>query len=182
MTSYRRNFLPGGSYFFTVNLENRRSNLLTDHIDVLRSAFRCAHARHPFRLDAIVVLPDHLHALWSLPEGDADFATRWRLIKSTFSRQLPANEQLSTSRLSKGERDIWQRRYWEHTLRDESDFARHFDYIHFNPVKHGHASRVGDWPYSSFHRMVRLGIYPEEWARNVDEEASNFGERRDGFR
>jgi putative transposase len=123
MTEYRRNFVPGGSYFFTVNLDDRRERLLTDHIGLLRNAFRYARARHPFTIDAIVVLPDHLHAIWTLPDGDADFSLRWRLIKSVFSRGLRPGEQTSESRASKGERGIWQRRYWEHTLRDETDFA-----------------------------------------------------------
>jgi putative transposase len=177
MTSYRRNFVPGGSYFFTVNLADRRSRLLTDNIALLRAAFRYARARHPFAIEAVVVLPDHLHAIWTLPDGDADFALRWRLIKSAFSRALPKNEWVSPSRCSKAERGIWQRRYWEHTLRDEADFTRHADYLHFNPVKHNHVGRVRDWPYSSFHRMVHLGVYPADWAGDVWGEGGNLGER-----
>ena len=130
MTNYRRNFLPGGSFFFTANLADRRLRLLTNHIDLLRNAFRDVRLRHPFKIEAIVVLPDHMHAIWTLPEGDADFARRWRLIKSAFSRGLPDRELISASRAEKGERGIWQRRYWEHTLRDEKDFERHVDYIH----------------------------------------------------
>ncbi len=177
MTNYRRNFIPGASYFFTVNLADRKSSLLTDHIHHLRTAFRYTRARHPFTIDAIVVLPDHLHAIWSLPEGDADFATRWRLIKTTFSRALPGSERISQSRSRKGERGLWQRRYWEHTLRDERDFSRHADYIHFNPVKHEWVTRVEDWPYSSFHRMVRLGVYPKDWGGDVSASGARFGER-----
>jgi putative transposase len=112
MTNYRRNFVPGASYFFTVNLADRRLRLLTDHIGSLRTAFRETRARHPFAIDAIVVLPDHLHTIWTLPEADADFALRWRLIKSTFSRALPRGERISRSRSERGERGIWQRRYW----------------------------------------------------------------------
>ena len=112
-----------------------------------------------------------------LAEDDADFAPRWRLIKTIFSRGLPAGERISASRAGKAERGIWQRRYWEHTLRDEKDFARHVDYIHFNPVKHGHVKRVKDWPYSSFHRMVKLGIYPLDWAGDATDDAGAFGER-----
>jgi putative transposase len=108
------------------------------------------------------VLPDHLHAIWSLPEGDADFPLRWRLIKAAFSRGLPRSEAVSTSRSYKSERGIWQRRYWEHAIRDQSDFNRHVDYIHLNPVKHGHAARAKEWPYSSYHRMVRLHGYPAD--------------------
>jgi putative transposase len=177
MTNYRRNFVPGGSYFFTVNLADRRLRLLTDHVDLLRVAFRDTRARHPFTIDAVVVLPDHLHVMWTLPDGDRDFATRWRLIKSNFSRGLLKGEHVSASRIDKGERGIWQRRYWEHTLRNETDYARHADYIHFNPVKHGHAARVQDWPYSSFHRMVKLGLYPLDWGGRVDGDDSSFGER-----
>src|SRR6266540_861424 len=177
MTNYRRNFIPGGSYFFTVNLAERRSRILTEHIALLRGAFRDTRARHPFTIEAIVVLPDHLHAVWTLPEGDNDFAMRWRLIKSTFSRNLPAGERVSNSRFAKGERGIWQRRYWEHTLRDDTDFVRHVDYIHFNPVRHGYVGRVKDWPHSSFHRMVRLGHYPEDWAGDMRDGGSGFGER-----
>ena len=144
---------------------------------MLRSAFRYARDRDPFTIEAIVVLPDHLHCIWTLPEADSDFATRWRLIKSAFSRGLPRNERISQSRLHRGERGIWQRRYWEHTLRDQDDFANHVDYVHINPVKHGHVTRVADWPFSSFHRMVRLGIYPEDWAGSVADHAGEFGER-----
>jgi putative transposase len=152
MTNYRRHFIPGGAYFFTVNLQDRGLTLLTDSIDLLRSAFHQTRIRRPFTIEAIVILPDHLHAIWTLPEGDADFPTRWRQIKSSFSRGLAAVEPISASRRRKGERGIWQRRYWERALRDEEDFARHVDYIHFKPVKHGHAPDPAAWPYSSFHR------------------------------
>jgi putative transposase len=177
MTQYRRNFIPGGSFFFTVNLAERRARHLTAHIGALRAAFRETKANHPFNIEAIVVLPDHLHAVWTLPEGDSDFSTRWRLIKSKFSHALPQGEQISASRRSKGERGVWQRRYWEHTLRDEEDFARHVDYIHFNPVKHGHVTQVVDWPYSSFHRMTKLGTYPIDWAGDAQNSDAEFGER-----
>jgi putative transposase len=178
MTDYRRNFIAGGSFFFTVNLANRRLRLLTEHIDALRAAFRQTQRHHPFTIDAIVVLPDHLHAVWTLPEGDADFATRWRLIKATFSRNLATGERISGSRAAKGERGIWQRRYWEHTIRSENDFERHVDYVHINPVKHGLVPRVNDWPYSSFHRLVKLGVYPEDWAGDVSTDGASYGERR----
>jgi putative transposase len=177
MTNYRRNFVAGGSYFFTVNLADRRSSLLTENMDQLCAAFRYTRERHPFSVEAIVVLPEHLHAIWTLPEGDFDFSVRWRLVKSAFSRALPSGEALTKSRATRGERGIWQRRYWEDTLRDDNDFARHVDYIHFNPVKHGHVGQVKDWPYLSFHRMVRLGICPEDWAGNVKDDGAAFGER-----
>ena len=177
MTDYRRNFLPGGSYFFTVNLAERRLALLTERIDVLRAAFRRIRAWHRFTIEAAVILPDHLHMIRTLLEGDPDFPLRWRLIKSAFSRRLPGGEPISASRAAKGERGVWQRRYWEHALRDENDFVRHLDYIHFNPVKHGHAIRPRDWPYSSFRRWVRLGAYPLDWAADPGNEMIGWGER-----
>ena len=177
MTAYRRNFIPGGCFFFTVNLADRRLRLLTEHVDALRCAIRETRERHPFTIDAIVILPDHLHVVWTMPQSDRDFATRWRLIKSTFSRNFAASEPITASRAAKGERGIWQRRYWEHTIRDEDDLARHIDYVHINPVKHGLVTRVRDWPYSSFHQMVGLGIYPEDWAGDLAELSGSFGER-----
>lgn len=175
MTNYRRAFVPGATYFFTVNLADRRKTLLVDHIDLLRNAVRYTRQRHPFVIDAMVVLPDHLHAIWTLPSDDADFPLRWRLIKTWFSRNLPLGEHRRTSRVDKGERGIWQRRYWEHLVRDETDFARHVDYIHWNPVKHGHAALVEDWPYSTFHRFVRDGVLAEDWGWDGDD--GSFGER-----
>ena len=178
MVRYRRNFIPGGSFFFTVNLAERRLRLLTENIEALRAAFRKTRAAHPFIIEAMVVLPDHLHTIWNLPDDDSDYATRWRLIKSRFSRALPKIERVSVSRRDKAERGIWQRRYWEHSLRDEGDFARHMDYIHINPVKHGCVTRVQDWPHSSFHRLVRQGIYPPDWAGDAaDADDGGFGER-----
>ena len=177
MTSYRRNFVPGGSFFFTVNLADRKLALLTAHIELLREAFRKTRQRHPFTVDAIVILPDHIHAIWTMPEGDADFATRWRLIKSTFSRNLSVDEPISESRAAKRERGIWQRRYWEHTIRDEDDFARHVDYIHINPLKHGLVDRVREWEASSFQRFVKLGVYPIDWAGDASQDGRLYGER-----
>jgi putative transposase len=177
MPTYRRNPVAGGCYFFTANLADRRLRLLTEHIESLRAAFRLTRRRHPFAIDAIVVLPDHLHAIWTLPKGDSDFAVRWALIKASFSRELPRGEFVSLSRLRKRERGIWQRRYWEHTIRDEEDFAQHVDYIHFNPVKHGHVEHAAAWPYSSFHRLARLGFYPASWAGAPESQESSFGER-----
>lgn len=164
MTEYRRSKTAGACYFFTVNCAERKGNtLLTDNIPLLREAFRKTKTRHPFTMDAIVILPDHLHCIWTLPEGDANFSTRWSLIKSRFSRSLPQGERRSNSRVKRGERGIWQRRFWEHQISNEQDFSRHVDYIHWNPVKHGWAKQVKDWPYSSFHRYVAQGIYPENW-------------------
>ena len=165
MVEYRRPRITGGSYFFTVNCAERRGNrTLTENIDVLRQSFGKVKRGHPFSIDAIVVLPEHLHCIFTLPHGDADFKTRWALIKAGFSRALPATERRSSSRIHRGERGIWQRRYWEHLLRDEIDFARHVEYIHWNPVKHGWVEQVKEWPYSSFHDYVRKGLCPEDWA------------------
>lgn len=164
MSNYHRAWVPGGTYFFTVALAERERSLLVDHIDVLRSAFAWVKTRHPFRIEAIVVLPDHLHAVWALPTGDADFAMRWKLIKEGFSRSLPSSERRSTSRRHQGERGIWQRRFWEHLVRDERDLAAHMDYVHFNPVKHGWVRRAADWQHSSFHNFVARGLYPHDWA------------------
>ena len=164
MTEYRRNLLPGGVYFFTVNLADRRSSALTVNISLLRNALATVKREMPFKTIAIVVLPDHLHCIWALPEGDCDYPTRWKKIKAVFSRSLPVGERRSASRVAKGERGVWQRRYWEHTARDDEDLRRHVDYIHYNPVKHGHAATAADWPYSSFHRYVREGVYPADWA------------------
>ena len=177
MTHYRRNFVPGGTFFFTVNLADRGRALLIEHIALLRAAVRRVRSQHPFTIAAAAILPDYLHMIWTLPHGDADFALRWRLIKSAFSYHLPPVERISESRVAKGERGIWQRRYWEHTLRDEDDFARHLDYIHFNAVKHGHVARVRDWPYSSFRRWVRLGVYAPGWAGDPAGNGTLFGER-----
>jgi putative transposase len=164
MPHYRRAWVPGGTYFFTVNLLERRQRLLVDRIDLLRDAFRETMAARPFSLVACVVLPDHLHCIWTLPDGNSDIATRWRHLKSSFSRANPTGERRSRRRVAKSERGIWQRRYWEHLIRDEGDLHAHIDYIHFNPVKHGHVARVADWPYSSFHGYVRRGLLAEDWA------------------
>jgi putative transposase len=164
MTDYRRYRLNGGTYFFTVNLADRNRTLLTEHIDTLREAFRGVKEAHPFEINDIVIMPEHLHTLWTLPDGDHDFSLRWRQVKSAFSREIAKEEHISKSRLRKQERGIWQRRFWEHAIRDEKDFSRHVEYIHFNPVKHGYVQKVSDWPYSSFHQYVRMGILLEDWA------------------
>jgi len=165
MPDYRRAWMPGGTYFFTVNLLQRQDNdLLTRHIDILRETVTSVRQRHPFTIHGWVVLPDHLHCVIELPPNDADFATRWRLIKMGFSKALPPTERRSSVRLKRGERGIWQRRFWEHLIRDEADFRAHMDYVHINPVKHGWVKRVSDWPHSTFHRLVEQGIYPPDWA------------------
>jgi len=174
---YRRSDTAGGTFFFTLNLAKRSSRLLTEHINVLRHSVRQVRRAHPFDIVAMVVLPDHLHAIWKLPPGDYDYPLRWSLIKAGFSRALEKTEHISESRKRKRERGIWQRRYWEHQLRDENDLARHVDYIHINPVKHGHTITPVDWTYSSIHRYIRQGIVPPDWAASHDN-LSEFGERR----
>ena len=171
MTEYRRAYVPGASWFFTVNLAHRKDNhLLVERIDSLRTAFATVKARHTFRMDAIVILPEHLHCIMTLPEGDANFSVRWNLIKGNFSRVIEKGERVSQSRTIRGERGIWQRRFWEHLIRDQEDFNRHVDYTHWNPVKHGWVHRVADWPHSSFHEYVKREIYPVDWCGgDVDE-------------
>jgi putative transposase len=164
MPDYRRNRVPGGTYFFTVNLLERSSTLLVSHVETLREAVRKVRATRPFHIDAWVVLPDHMHAIWTLPPEDVDYSARWKAIKIAFAKSLPKTECLSPVRLAKGERGIWQRRFWEHTIRDEQDYAAHMDYVHINPLKHGIVARVRDWPHSSFHRHVAWGVYPLDWA------------------
>ena len=170
MPDYRRAWCPGGTWFFTVNLLERHGNdLLTRHVNVLREAVRVVRQRYPFIIHGWVVLPDHLHCVIELPPNDTNFSTRWRLIKIGFSKALPRTERLSSVRQRRGERGIWQRRYWEHRIRDDADFQAHMDYVHINPVKHGLVTRVAQWPHSTFHRLVEQGIYPADWAGGNEE-------------
>lgn len=162
MVNYRRNLVAGGTYFFTVNLRDRRANTLTTNIELLRESFRLVKHQKPFEIVAIVVLPDHKHMIMELSDEDDDYAGRWRAIKSHFSRKLrKAGAQLQPN--AKGELGIWQRRFWEHQIRDDRDMQAHVDYIHYNPVKHAHVRRVVDWPYSSFHRFVERGDLASDW-------------------
>lgn len=163
MPRFARARVPGGTFFFTVALLERKRDLLISNVELLRQSVRRVQKSRPFGVDAMVVLPDHLHCIWTLPPGDGDFSTRWRLIKTSFARRIPATERRSERRIATGERGIWQRRFREHSIRDESDFIRHIEYIHYNPVKHGYAVSASDWPYSSFHRYVRDGRYPLNW-------------------
>jgi putative transposase len=176
MPRYRRAHVPGGLFFFTVVLADRSSDLLVRHVDRLRRIYGSVRERLPFETVAVCIIPDHLHALWSLPRGDADYSLRWSLIKSGFSRGLPGYTPRNSSKIIRRERRIWQRRYWEHAIRDDADLERHVDYIHFNPVKHGHVSQVSDWPYSSFHRYVAHGMLPPDWGGRADEIIGTFGE------
>ncbi len=176
MPDYRRNRVPGGTYFFTVNLRSRRDDTLVAEVQALCDAVRTTRIRRPFHIDAWVVLPDHMHCLRTLPPGDSDFSTRWKEIKALFSRSLPKVEHRSATRMRRGERGVWQRRFWEHTIRDDRDYALHMDYVHFNPVKHGLVSHVAEWPHSSFRRCVALGLYPVAW-KGEDTDLGEVGER-----
>ncbi|CAL76709.1 conserved hypothetical protein; putative transposase domain [Bradyrhizobium sp. ORS 278] len=175
MVRYRRHRLAGGAYFFTLALADRRSRALVEHVDLLRRAFRATRDERPFEIDAIVVLPDHLHVVLTLPHDDADFSGRWRRIKGQFSSAL-LHSGIAVPRRRNGELALWQRRFWEHTIRDDDDFERHVDYVHFNPVKHGLTRRVCDWPHSSFHRYVQDGALPEDWAGDLGADEADYGE------
>lgn len=173
---YRRATAAGGSYFFTVNLADRSADTLVQHIDDLRAMIQQVKEGHPFSIVAMVVLPEHLHAIWRLPPGDADYPLRWSLIKSGFSRRVAKGENIHASRQVKRERGIWQRRYWEHQIRDDDDLARHVDYIHYNPVKHGWVARVMDWPHSTFHEYVKREMVTADWGGSADAGQGDYGE------
>ncbi len=174
MPNYRRNRVAGGSFFFTVNLEDRKTTLLVDHIDKLRESIAKTRRKMPFHIDAWVILPEHMHCIWTLPEGDDNYSGRWQAIKKAFSKTIPAHEYRSKSRIDRNERGIWQRRFWEHTIRDETDYNHHMDYIHYNPVKHGLVNSVNDWSYSTFQHLCTSGVYSQEWGEDI---ALDAGER-----
>ena len=176
MVRYRRNFAAGGTFFLTATLSDRTSSALTEHVITLRSAIMQTRRQHPFTIEAVVVLPDHLHIIITLPEGDADFSNRLSLIKRRFTTAV-LKSGTSIKRRPNGEIALWQRRFWEHTIRNEKDFERHVDYVHFNPVKHNLVARVRDWPYSSFHRYVRHALLPEDWGGDFRQSDASFGER-----
>jgi len=173
---YRRANAAGATYFFTVNLSDRKSSLLVDHIEIFRDAVRKVCQTRPFEIVAMVVMPDHLHAVWTLPDGDADFPLRWSLIKAAFSRRIPKVESIRESRKSKRERGIWQRRYWEHQIRDDADLEAHVAYIYMNPVKHGYVTKAIDWPHSSIHREIRFGHINANWGYDENPENGRWGE------
>ena len=169
--------MAGATSFITANLVERNVRAaisLTEHIGILRDALRHVKSLHSFHIDAMVVLPDHFHLLMTLPPDDANFSTRIGAIKSMFSRQHPKTELIRVSRESKRERGIWQRRFWEHLIRDDRDYANHVDYIHINPVKHGYVQRAVDWPHSTIHRFIERGVVDVNWAVNVGD--GKFGE------
>lgn len=181
MTHYRRTNQAGATYFFTVVTYRRRAFLCNDDVlKALRDAIDKTRAKYPFTIDAWVILPDHMHAIWTLPPDDADFAIRWRLIKRyvtlACSATLHQPHLMTTSKTKHRESTLWQRRYWEHLIRDDDDYAKHIDYVHFNPVKHGLVNQVVDWPHSSFHRYVKQGAYAADWGLSVKVDAGEFGE------
>lgn len=179
MSHYRRAVQAGGSFFFTVVTYRRRPWLVDEAARAaLREAITRTREKHPFTIDAWVLMPDHLHCIWTLPPGDSDFSTRWSLIKRRVSMALGeclhVEAWMSASKVKHRESTLWQRRYFEHTLRDDADFARCVDYIHYNPVRHGHVDRIVDWPWSSFHRHVAVGLCASDWAGDLS--AGVFGE------
>ena len=175
MVRYRRNFVPGGTFFFTITLRDRSSRVLVDHIDALRAAVRAAQARRPFDIDAMVVMPDHIHMVVTLPLGDTNYSNRLRFIKSRFTRAAAAGG-VALNRNARGEYDLWQRRFWEHTIRDELDMEQHINYVHINPVKHGYVTRAVDWPHSSIHRYIKAGWLTPDWGVNITDSETPFGE------
>jgi putative transposase len=182
MSNYRRANTKGGTYFFTVVTYRRQRFLCDDRLrNVLREGIKTTQAIHPFTIDAWVLLPDHLHTIWTLPPDDADFGIRWAMIKRFVTKQcapeLKRDAWMNASKLKRKESTLWQRRFWEHQIRDESDYQKHMDYLHYSPVKHGLVEKVADWPYSTFHRYVRQGVYGVDWAGVIDEqELEGFGE------
>jgi putative transposase len=176
MPNYRRIKLDGGTYFFTINLFNRKTDLLIQHIDTLRQSFKQVRLSYPFKINALVVLPDHIHMVITLPKNDNDFSTRIRLLKRHFSKNITVSDTEQTeSRVKRQEKSIWQRRFWEHHIRDDNDYNNHINYCYLNPVKHGLATHVKDWPYSTFHRDVTTGLFQEDWFTDVKYD-TEFGE------
>jgi putative transposase len=182
MPRYLRPRTEGGTYFFTVVTFGRK-RILTQDISrqLLSKAFVEVKTLYPFSIEALVLLPDHLHAIWTLPDGDRDYSKRWGLIKAKFSQEGKAffdrEPTVNLSRVKRRESTIWQRRFWDHAIRDDADYAKHVDYIHYNPVKHGLVQSVMDWPHSSFHRFVKAGLYPENWGEAVSfDQVDCFGE------
>jgi putative transposase len=174
---YRRAKAPGGTWFFTVNLVDRHTDTLIRHIDDLRAVVNKVKSRHPFAIVAMVVLPEHLHAVWRLPPDDSDYPLRWSLIKAGFSRLLDKTEFIAAGRQARRERGIWQRRYWEHQIRDVDDLARHVDYVHYNPVKHGWVSCAADWPHSTLHGYIERGMVAVDWGGGIYGDLGRCGER-----
>jgi putative transposase len=177
MSDYRRARDAGACYFFTLVTEQRQPLLTQPRLrEALRLAIVQVRQRYPFAIRGWVLLPDHLHCLWQMPEGDADFGRRWSMIKRLTSQAFPSEDAVSLSRHLRRESGLWQRRFWEHHIRDDEDCRRHLDYLHWNPVRHGLVERVTDWPWSSYHRLVREGVYPADWGGAGGDDNGAFGE------
>ena len=161
---YRRTFVPGGTYFFTVVAARRRRLFDNeDTIQLVRQAFHHVNTNRPFTVNAMVILPNHLHCIWTLPSSDDDYPTRWRLIKTWVTKHYPSRRHHDTNSSKQRELTLWQARYWEHLIRNGEDYRQHVEYIHYNPVKYGQVRHPWDWPHSSFRQYVREGLYPREW-------------------
>ncbi len=174
---YRRSNIKGACYFFTINLANRKTRLLVEEFEILRNVINHVKQQHPFQLDAMVIMPEHFHMMMTLPENDNAYAKRIMLIKSGFSRKIPKSEPINPSRIHKRERGIWQRRYWEHLIRDDTDYQRHIEYIHYNPVKHGHVNKPSEWQYSTLHKYIKLKIYDKDWGADPQKsDKQQYGE------
>jgi len=174
MPDYIRYKIEGGFYFFTVVTYNRLPILTNEPCRrLLHQAWGETREQFPFETVAVCLLPDHLHCIWKLPEMDADYSVRWKVLKSHFTKkylkEIGAGEERNESRLKRGEAAIWQRRFWEHTILDQMDLETHIDYVHYNPIKHGFVSRAADWPWSSFLRFVKEGVYDIEWIGNGED-------------
>ncbi len=183
MSNYRRLKTPGGCYFFTVVTYKRQNILISPEArKILREVIKEVKKDYPFEIDAWILLPEHIHCIWTLPDGDYDYSKRWGLIKAGFSKQAKAlfyrPELINKSKRKHRESTIWQRRFWEHEIRDQNDFNQHLEYIYWNPIKHGHVANVKDWPYSTFHRDVKKEIYPANWGGNQNNtlESGDVGE------
>jgi putative transposase len=180
MPEYHRSLVKGGTFFFTV-VTYRRQRILTveESRKTLHMVWTNAMEEYPFTTDAVCLLPDHLHCIWTLPEGDSDYSSRWNAIKRLFTqsyiKMTGLDDKQNESHAKRNEAAVWQRRFWEHTIRDEADFHRHLDYIHFNPVKHNLVKNVSDWPWSSFHRYVKMGYYESHWGGSVGEDITSMG-------
>jgi putative transposase len=166
VVNYRRSFISGGTFFFTVTLQNRKSALLVEQVHLLKEAFRRVKSQYPFYIKAYVILPEHLHMIWELPPDDWNYSQRWQQIKAHFSK-LVYKSGIELSKTKHNEYRLWQRRFWEHTIKDVRDFESHINYIHYNPIKHGLVNDLHDWPYSSFHHYVQRGLLSKNWADGV---------------
>lgn len=179
MPNWRRAYVPGGTFFFTLVTDQRRPIFASKSTrTLLGKIIRECQSTHPIDIRAIVLLPEHLHTIWCLPEGDTNYSGRWQWIKTQFTQRWlksgGTEVSIAQGRKNDGRRGVWQPKFWEHTIQDEDDFERHFDYIHWNPVKHGHVRCPEDWPGSSFHRWVRAGVYPEHWGCGDRQKPLNF--------